>query len=64
VLTFRPTRFLSDLRAELELRELLRGLRERHSSQISRALDTLDWLQQNGILHSPSQRGGSAESAQ
>ena len=46
VLTFQPTRFQSDLRAQTELRDLLSDWRERYRDQIVPALRALDRQQE------------------
>ncbi|HLI27616.1 MAG TPA: hypothetical protein VKZ60_11120 [Chloroflexota bacterium] len=45
VLTFRPTRFLADLQAETEFRELLGEMRTRYREEIDLVLRALDFLQ-------------------
>jgi hypothetical protein len=45
VLTFRPLRFASDLRATIAFHEFLGEVRERYRGQIEAALEGLDWLQ-------------------
>jgi hypothetical protein len=45
VLTFRPVRFKSDLRAAIAFRDVLGEVRERYRGQIDAALEGLDWLQ-------------------
>lgn len=45
VLTFRPARSQADLRAELEFRDLMGGLRERFKTQIAQVLEAIGRLE-------------------
>jgi hypothetical protein len=45
VLTFRPLRFKSDLRASIAFSEILGEIRERYRGQIEGALNGIEWLQ-------------------
>jgi hypothetical protein len=53
VLTFRPQRYESDLKTELQLKDLLTEARERFQDQITWALDAAEWLQQQRASGGP-----------
>ncbi len=63
VLTFRPVRFMADVQAEAEFRDLLRDLRERYREEIELVLRALDFLQGSRLGHreeKPAQAAGHA----
>jgi hypothetical protein len=53
VLTFRPTRYQADLRAQAEFSELLRDARERYRSEIDGTLRALDRVQRSDAAARP-----------